>query len=110
MQNAWLLYRMSAAARTLPLTQLQFRREICKVYLAKYGTSVVDIPRSLPAHRTACIQRRCPNDVRFDGTEHFIGRNPTQLRCAVCGKKVYKKCLKCNIGVHVECFSKFHTK
>ena len=35
MHNAWLLYRESMAAATLPLAHLQFIREVCKVYFAR---------------------------------------------------------------------------
>jgi len=39
MQNAWTLYRDSDAAATLPLSHLQFIREVCKVYYTKFRTN-----------------------------------------------------------------------
>ncbi len=36
------------------------------------------------------------------------GWQPLQpRRCAVCGTKVKKQCLKCNVGLHMECFKTF---
>ena len=47
----------------------------------------------------------------FDGNSHSIG--PIiggQRRCASWGKKVQKKCMKCNVSLHVWFFERFHTK
>ena len=104
MHNSWLLYRESRAASSLPLSHLQFIREVCKVYFARYQTKTAPMP--LPGHNPKSLERRCPVDVRFDNVE----RNPTQIRCAVCNMKVYKKCAKCGVGLHLDCFAGFHTK
>ena len=108
MHNAWLLYRESRAAVILPLSHLQFIREVCKVYYGKYQAR--SAPTPLSVHNPKALERRCPADVRFDGVGHYIERNPTQIRCAVCNMKVYKKCAKCGVGLHVDCFPGFHTK
>lgn len=41
--------------------------------------------------------KHCPSDIRFDGVGHFTERNSTQIRCAVCRMRVYKKCTKCGV-------------
>ena len=108
MQNAWLLYRESAAAATLPLSHLQFIREVCKVYFARRQAKNAQVP--LAVHNPKSLERRCPADVRYDGVGHYIERNPTQIRCAVCHMKVYKKCAKCGVGLHLDCFAGFHIR
>lgn len=108
MQNAWLLYRGSPAAAGHPLSHLQFIRSVCDVYYAKYSMSLAERP--LMAYNRTALARRCPDEVRFDGQGHFIERNATQIRCAVCNMKVYKKCVKCCVGLHLDCFAGFHTK
>jgi len=108
MHNAWLLYRESRAATTLPLSHLQFIREVCKVYYAKSKGNAALL--SMPVRNPKTLERRCPGDIRFDGVGHYIERNPTQVRCAVCNMKVYKKCAKCGVGLHLDCFPGFHTR
>jgi len=105
MHNAWILYRDSDAAATLPLSHLQFIREVCNMYYAKFRTN-----SSLSVRNPKALDRRCPSDVRFDGVGHYIERNSTQIRCAVCHMKVYKKCAKCDVGLHIDCFAGFHTR
>lgn len=107
MHNAWFIYRKSEEASTLPLSHLQFIRHVCQTYYAQYSAAVR--VTSMPPHRPAALQRRCPDTLRFDGVGHFIVRHPTQVRCAVCNMKVYKKCIKCCVGLHMECFPGFHT-
>jgi len=89
MHNSWLLYRDSRAVSSLPLSHLQFIREVCKVYFARYETKTAPMP--LPGHNPKSL-------VRFDIVGHYIERNPTQIRCAVYIMKVYKKCAKCGVG------------
>ena len=53
--------------------------------------------------------KKVPVDVRYDGLCHYIGPiSDGQKRCAQCGKKVQRKCNKCNVALHVECFEQFH--
>lgn len=51
-------------------------------------------------------------DSRFDNKGHFVIKQPTgkRTRCGVCHKVCPARCIKCNIGLHVECFVEFHTK
>ena len=86
MHNAWLLYRESPASTEHPLSHLQFIRAVCAVYYAQYSMSPVERP--LQVCNWTALARRCPAEVRFDSQGHFIERNSTQIRCAVCNMKV----------------------
>jgi hypothetical protein len=107
MQNAWLLYRKSPAGLSNAMDLLQFRREVCHVYLTRYASRTA-MGRPM-GHRVA-LDRRVLADVRFDGREHYPGHSLTQLRCGSCRGKSKYKCIKCNVGLHVECFANYHTK
>lgn len=37
MQNAWLLYRLTDAAQHRPLSNLDFRRDVCAIYYKRYS-------------------------------------------------------------------------
>lgn len=54
------------------------------------------------------LQKRVPDAIRKHG-QHYISASPTQRRCAMCGLKVRKLCRVCNVALHMECFSVFHT-
>jgi len=105
LQNAWLLYRTSEAAQHRPLTLVQFRRDVALTYIMKYRVS----DSVCPLRSRAVTCRTVPDDVRFDGQSHFIGRiDGGQKRCAQCGMKVQKKCNKCGVALHDRCFEIFH--
>ena len=106
-QNAWILYRLSAAYKDEPLDQLNFRRSICSLYFRRYQLERPEVQRTLgrPMH----LSKRVPEPVCLDRRDHYISSSGTQCRCAVCGRKVRKECKKCNVGLHIECFSLFHT-
>ena len=106
MQNAWLLYRLSAAP--VQLDQLDFRRSVCNVYFKRFCADRTSIGR--PSGRPQPLSRRVPLEVRFDNTGHFVQSSGTQRRCAVCGLKVRRQCTKCDVGLHINCFVTFHTK
>ena len=105
MQNAWFLYRLTASSDVLPMDQLQFRRTICNLYYKRYMSYRPAIGR--PMGRPQPLATRVPEDVRHDGKDHAIESSPTQRRCAVCGLKVKRQCLKCNVGLHIDCFLSF---
>src|SRR5678815_3192715 len=105
MHNAWQLYRESPAATEHHLSHLQLIRAACAVYYAKYSMSPVERP--LQARNRTALARRCLAEVRFDGQGNFIERNSTQIRCAVYSMKVYKKCVKCSVGLYLDCFAGF---
>lgn len=107
MQNAWLLYRMTEGAKHRPLTNLEFRREVCNVYYKRYALERPTVGQSVGG-RPKELSRRVPLEVRTDNLDHYIESNGTQRRCAVCGKKVRKQCAKCDVGLHMDCFVAFH--
>ena len=107
MQNAWLLYRLTEANKRVPLDQLQFRRAVCSVYYSRYSANRPVIGR--PIGRPKAIGQRVLPEVRYDGVNHHITQGLTQRRCGHRGKKVTHVCNKCNVGLHVWCFSRFHT-
>ena len=106
MQNAWILYRHTAAATQRPLDQLDFRRDICTVYYKRYSGERASIGR--PLGRPKAIKGRVPSDIRTDGINHFLESSGTQRRCGVCGLKTRRICRKCDIGLHQECLASFH--
>lgn len=107
MQNAWLLYRKSSATLTRPMDLLQFRREVCQVYLTRYAYRS-NIGR--PMRQQVCLDRRVLADVRFDGREHYPECSLTQLRCGSCRGKSKYKCTKCHVGLHIQCFVSYHSQ
>ena len=102
MQNAWLLYRNTAAAIHQPLDQLEFRRNVCAVYYKRYSRERAAIGR--PLGRPRPVKDRVPSDVRTDKANHFLESSGTQRRCGVCGLKARRICRKCDIGLHKNCF------
>jgi DNA excision repair protein ERCC-6 len=108
MQNAWLIYRKSAANRWMPLDHLEFRRTVTRTYFARFTSDKVPISR--PLGRPKRLNHRAPDDVRYDSKNHIVAPGATQRRCAWCSKKTTHICKKCNVGLHIRCFSGFHRK
>ena len=104
MQNAWLRYRLSDSFVSRPLDLLEFRREVCQIYLQRFAKRE---PMGRPVLHEA-LDTRVHREVRLDGTNHFPQRHATQLRCAKCGLKVKTKCTKCDVGLHIDCFASYH--
>ena len=107
-QNAWLLYRNSAAALVEHLDLLEFRRCIANTYFMQYANDARP-KKTGPSGRSAALNVRVPADVRFDRMDHFVTDIPKQLRCAACPGKAKTKCIKCNV-LHVACFERFHQR
>ena len=81
---------------------LEFRRVIVETYYKNYKTkndSVALYPKSATK-----------NHVRMAEENHHWIRKGTQRRCAKNGCKGTSKffCIKCNVGLHPECFESFH--
>jgi len=111
--NAWYLYRCSPAADHMPLSLLDFRRQIANTYFAKYSSRPrIGRPTSAPATagRHRALSCRLSSDVRYDGKDHHIDSVATQRRCATCGMKTMKICTKCSVSLHDRCFGAFHTR
>jgi DNA excision repair protein ERCC-6 len=109
MQNAWLLHRLTAAHDTQPLENLEFRRQICHVYFMKYTNRQPSGAR--PLGRPQPLTTRVPKEsrvVHFDG--HEIIPSERKRRCAECKTDSRRMCPKCDVGIHVECFFKFHAQ
>lgn len=98
-QNAWLLYRRTDADH---LDLLAFRRRLVKVYLM---LNAAPTPTARPTLQGTL---KVPGEVRFDGLGHFAGSSAKNRRCALCKKSTQKMCLKCDVGLHNQCFNEFH--
>lgn len=98
-QNAWLLHRKGGHG----LTQLQFRRSIANHFCRTYG----EIRAPWGFRRP---ESQIELDARYDLVGHFIVRNPTRRGCAGynCLRSVNTKCVKCDVGLCVDCFYNFH--
>ena len=106
-QNAWTLYRINKEDGDPAMDFLAFRREIVGIYFSKYSLHHQKVGR--PRGRILPANRRVPQEVRFDGMNHYRSPLPTTKRCAVCGKTTKRGCLKCNsIGIHDHCFEQWH--
>ncbi|CAG5031795.1 unnamed protein product [Parnassius apollo] len=96
-QNAWLLYRHNGGNIDL----LNFRRRIA-IYIIDCNKQRERPGPSRPSSITS--------DSRYDGKEHYVSKQEKRTRCGLCHKQCPTRCVKCNIGVHVECFIMYHTK
>lgn len=105
-QNAWHIYRLWPSFSSKPLHLLNFRREICLTYFQQSMSNLPGPGRPITKTR----KRKVLDTVRYDGLNHFIEVNKTQIRCGNCGKKVTRKCNICNIGLREKRFKDFHTK
>ena len=106
MQNSWLVYRLTEGAKRQPLDQLDFRRDICNLYYKRYAMERSTVGR-MPG-RPKPMDKRVPVELRTDSVGHYLQQSQTQRRCSVCGRKVRKKCQKCDVGLHMNCFVSFH--
>ncbi|KAL4125910.1 hypothetical protein QTP88_010147 [Uroleucon formosanum] len=106
--NAWVLQR-----KVKPnMPQLQFRREIVRNLLLKYGTKPkVGGRPSTSMSSVSC--NRISDDIRYDGKNHLIIPTPEKKRkrCAGegCSSSIRTMCEKCNVGLCIECFKIFHS-
>ena len=100
-QNAWLIHRK----RGSNWTYCEFRRAVVNSYLQKYGKS--------PSKDTSCgvpLESRVSIEIRQSGssTDH-TEKDCSQRRCGLCHERTRKMCSRCNIGLHLKCWYKFHT-
>ena len=104
--NAFQRYRLQPLQQgEKQLDLLGFRREIVKVYHARFRSDKT-LPLTFPAPRRT--QRVIP-EIRYDGINHWIAKG-NQRRCAKCSKTSKYFCEKCNVGLHPDCFKDFHTR
>jgi len=101
--NAWVLKRKS---NNMP--QLQFRREIAQAYLSKYGESSKGAGRP----RSSTSSGRVLTDIRYDGVNHLVTKIPDgkKRRCNGdrCKSIMRTMCIKCKVGICVDCFVNYH--
>ena len=102
--NAWQTYRILARSQELePLDLLGFTRRIVLTYVNRYcSIKAVKVVGGL--------QTQVVPEIRYDGLHHYIISTEKQIRCALCHKKVKRKCVKYCVGLHVDCFMDYHTK
>ena len=55
-------------------------------------------------------QKRVSKQIRENSHGHFIERTTDgkQRKCAVCKKNARKQCTKCNVGLHIHCYKRWH--
>ena len=98
--NAFQLYCLQPLQQgEKQLDLLGFRREIVKVYHARFRLDKT-LPLIFPAPRST--QRVIP-EIRYDGIDHWIAKG-NQRRCAKCSKTSKYFCEKSNVGLHPDCF------
>lgn len=104
LQNAWSLHRKAGGT----LSGLEFRRRVSLAYL-NLGT-----PAKKSGRATSNEDGTRGGEARFDGFRHFI--QPTsenkRRRCVgqFCTSVVRSECAKCDVGLCMSCFSRYHTK
>ena len=104
--NAFQLYRLQPLQQgEKQLGLLGFRREIVKVYHARFRSDKT-LPLIFPVPRST--QRVIP-EISYDGIDHWIAKG-NQRRCAKCSKMSKYFCEKCNVGLHPGCFKDFQTR
>ncbi|GFQ66228.1 DDE_Tnp_1_7 domain-containing protein [Trichonephila clavata] len=88
---------------------LNFRREVARFYLNLH--SVSDPKNCGRPSYSVSSQKRVPEDVRKNPQGHYLERtlDGKQRKCAVCKKNVRKQCVKCDVGLHVECVIPWHS-
>ena len=106
--NAWILYKQMGAcsSKKQSLDLLAFTRYVTNTYFQKY-TSKPSLGR--PLRLPKAVDKRVLDDVRYDKVEHTIAPLGKQGRCGQCKKNSTKKCLKCNVPLHANCFAFFHS-
>ena len=102
--NAHVLYCM--ANEKIP--QLKFRRSIVRVYMKT--SSVSDPKNSGRSSLNKNTLLRVLEEVRRSESGNALERivKGKQRKCAVCKNNVRKQCIKCNVGLHVNCFLAWH--
>lgn len=108
-ENAWTLHKKAGHK----MTQLQFRREIAQVYLARYGTAAKG-PGRPSTSKVSVTLNRISDDIRYDHHDHLLTytEGKKRKRCAGegCSASVRTMCQKCKVGLCIECNIIFHTK
>lgn len=106
MVNSWVLMRKTGNN----ISQLEFRRIIVTTYLEKYKNPPLGAGRPSTS-RLSNISVRVPDDIRLDNIGHLVGPCNRRRCCAVtCKSTVRTECIKCQVGLCINCFIEFHSK
>lgn len=109
-QNAWQLHREMEANEGVEegtrMSQLDFRRYIVQSYLRVYAEP--PSKRGPKVHKA--LPSRVPDSVRYGEGKHLIEEALGHPICAECGGRAREKCATCDVGLHLKCFKKFHTR
>jgi len=96
------------------ITQLDFRRELVLTYLQRYGVARIGAGR--PSKSLSSSDSRVSDDIRYDRMDHLVSYTYTQekkrRRCTKDGCKSVGRtmCVKCDVGLCIDCFANFHKK
>lgn len=95
------------------VSQLQFRRELVKTLLFKYGSTLK--VRGRPCTSISSVFcSGMSDDKRYGGIDYRVIPTPDKKKkrkiCAGegCAFSIRTMCLKCNVGLCIECFRIFH--
>ena len=102
MKNAWQVCREIGEKQELEkLDLLHFTRRISRCYLAF---------RSLKKRGSVAVRSKVPTKIGYDEKNHLVTSCEAQVRCAVCSGKIKRKCRKCDVGLHIDCFVPYLSK
>lgn len=103
-QNAWQLHRSAHPA----MSQLEFRRNIAIFYAKHYGQEA----KGPGPSRKRKIEDTAYEEIRFDGLNHWPLPIEKKRRCVglSCNTIGRTACEKCNVGLCLKCFKKYHTQ
>lgn len=92
-------------------TKLEFKREIVSTYLTKYGKTGKQ--GGTPSiSKSSIVNSRVLDEIRCDQMDNFVVEVPEKKRrcCAGidCKSHVRTMCIKCDLGLCIPCFKKFH--
>ena len=109
--NAWCISKH--CKRQAPLSQLELRREISQAYLTRYGVASKGAGRPVTSKSSLSLNR-VSDELRYDRLDHLLTNVPNnkRRRCAGegCTSSIRTMCLKCDVGLCLECNVIFHTK
>nr|CAH7717546.1 unnamed protein product [Callosobruchus chinensis] len=107
--NAWILWKK---AHRDQMSQLDFRRNIAQTYLKRYENVPTGGGRPSTSKFSLSMNRIC-DDLRYDGLNHLLVSIPDKKRrrCAGegCITSTRTMCIKCDVGMCIECNYIFHT-
>lgn len=102
--NAW---RLMQKTKKYEKPFLDFLRKLVEIMMAKHGIKKSKRGRGSQVPTP-------PDDVRYDGLEHWMDKLPQRSNCRNCSeqgkkeRKAWYQCRKCKVTVHQECFNPFH--